>query len=279
MNYIDSFQPGSDGMYRKNVLYTPQQLIEKLTAVEQEVQANLDDALACLKKANILITMGRFEEAQLLYERTVWLDPQIIYPYLGLSILFRRRSLYQDAQMTCDRAIQLAPKSSLVQVERAMILLEQNSEIASHFTDASLSTRQKYEEEVKEGFSIVEFALQRDSKNAMVYVARSYGERLLAVKAIFGAGKHRQAAVAECNNAIQLDSLLGEAYFAKTIALLELKQYQDALSSINRFTELEPYDVVGYQIKHTILQYLGRKEEASRILLEAGIKLSIFESN
>jgi tetratricopeptide (TPR) repeat protein len=278
MNYIASFEPGSDVEYKKNVLYTPQQLIDMLQAVEQEVQTNLTNASFCLKKANILITMGRYDEAQLLYERTIWLDPHIVFPYLALSILFRRRSLYADARMACDWAAQLAPKSSIVQIERAMILFEQNEEIASHYTHVSFEDRQKFEKELKEGSNSVESVLQRDAKNAMAYVAQSHAKRQMAVKAVFG-GRHRQEAMTACDQAIKLDALLAEAYLAKAFAQVELGWHPEALLSINRFTELEPYDPIGYHLKQSLLERMGRKDEASMTLLEGAIKVGLFEGH
>jgi tetratricopeptide (TPR) repeat protein len=279
MNYIDSFQPDSDGMYKQSVLYAPQQLRTMLNDAEQEIQANLSDASACLKKANVLMSMGRFDEAHMFYERTIWLDPRSAFSYLGLSILFRSRSLFTDAKIYCNRAVQLAPKSSLALVERAMILFEQNLEITSHMEDASPASRKQLVEDASEGLKVIEYALQLDSKNVMGAVAKSYAERLLKWQSLFGMGKHNKAALDECDRAIKLDPLLSEAYFAKAGALIDQKLFLNALSPINRFTELAPYDAKGYYIKHIILQRLGRKEDATKTLLDGVVALSMFESN
>jgi tetratricopeptide (TPR) repeat protein len=94
-------------LYEANALYDLKRYKEALTAYEQAIRLDPNDAYAYTKKGNALYNLKQYEEALTAYEQAIRLDPNDAYAYTNKGSVLERLGRNKDAQQAFERARQL----------------------------------------------------------------------------------------------------------------------------------------------------------------------------
>lgn len=258
MEYIYALDPDNTGKYEAKPLLGKKQKREILAQTEQAVQINPNDALACIRKGNVLLSLSQLQEALILYNRALWLDPLHPTAFSGRGFTLWRQEQFEEAHTVFERTIQLAPQL-----------------VWGHIGLCRVLTSLK---QYKEALAIIERILQLDVSNAEAYLCKASIYVLMAREASFGAGRYREDALAAYNRAIRLDPYYSDLHLQKAIFNYQIKRDSEALVAIDRYIQLEP-DAdgkgLGYELKYTMFKQNGRVREAEQVL-QAALKDGVF---
>jgi tetratricopeptide (TPR) repeat protein len=250
-----------------NACFILQRYEEALTALEQAIRLDPNNALAYLGKGATLDDLKRYEEALAAFEQAIRLDPTDALAYLGKGTTLHDLKRYEEALAAYDQAIRLDPNYAsayyhkgnalrkLKRYEEALVAFEQAIRLDPNYTYAYISkgnalhNLKRYEE----ALTAFEQAIRLDPNNAFVYYNKG---------SVLDDLKRYEEALAAFEQAIRIDPTDAFAYYNKGNALRNLKRYEEALAAFEQAIRLDPTDALAYSGKGTTLRDLKRYEEA-----------------
>ncbi len=209
---------------------------------------------------NQLWRLNKYSEAVASIQQAIKLKPDFYQAYYVLGVALASQKKHPEAIAAFEQAIKIKPDSDDVWAFKSISLLQLN----------------KY----SEALAAIEKAIEYNDSNVYFYVLRSlslsslkrYPEALVAVtKAIemkplsnyyASRGNIRyisddyQGALADYNQAIELQPDSAENYFWRANIRSELKDYQGALADCNQAIKFQPDNGDGYSCRGSVRSYL-----------------------
>lgn len=224
-----------------SALYDLKHYEEALTAYDQAIHLNPNNADAYNNKGYILDVLERHEEALAAYEQAILLNPDNADAYNNKGAMLNVLGRYEEALLACDHAIRLAPMDATVYHTKGDVLCG-----LGRYKEAVRAYRQ---------------AIRLNPHDAVAY--KTLGDILLNEL------ERYEAALAAYEEAIRLDPDNAVAYDTKGHVLSELKHYREALAAYEQAIRLNPKNAVVYQSKGRTLTLLGNLEEAQQAFKKA----------
>jgi serine/threonine protein kinase len=211
---------------------------EALTAYEQAIRLDPNNAAAYNYKGVALHNLKRYDEALVAYERAIRLNPNdgfaaLAYNNKGVTLHNLKR--YDEALVAYEQAIRLDP----------------NDAFAYHYKGVALDELKRYEE----ALAALDQAIRLDPNSATAYENKGF--------ALMNLKRYEEALVA-LDQAIRLDPNSAIAYDNKGWALSALKRYEEALATCEQAIRLDPNFAKAYDRKGWILSALKRNVEAKQ---------------
>src|SRR5260370_30877902 len=147
-------------------------------------------------------------------------------------------------------------------MEQSIAPTKLNPQLPAHIETAVLKAMAKERSDRFPGVSAFIAALRASDSSTSQKTRAEWLSELIGIMMAYPGDKKK--IIDACDNAIQVDPLLPDAYFCKGIALNDLKRYHEALVAFERAIQLDPPDGFAWLYKGDILKQLGRLEEAQQ---------------
>lgn len=177
--------------------------------------------------------LGCYEEALENATKCIELEPENASYYYSRGVTLHEMGRYEEALADRNRAIELVPDHALYHDQRAV----------------TLHAMGRYEEALADRNRAVEL----EPENAQYHDQRGITLQVL---------KRYEEALADRNRAIELEPENAEYYFGRVVTLYAMERYQEALADAEKATELEPLNAEYWENCGIVLQKLKRKKEA-----------------
>src|SRR5260221_4046665 len=304
-NRVSPTQPHSVGAIQHPVTpkiagstyLTAKRYREALTAFEQAIQLDPNDAVIYNGKGLALSNLDRHGEALAAFEQAIRLDSNFTNAYANKGMSLYKLKRYQEALAAFEQTIRLNPNFAVVYNAKGLVLLdlgryeealtayEQAIRLDLNFANAYINKGVVHHKlrRYEEALAAYEQAIRLDPKNASIHNIKGtvlgelkrYGEAFAAfdhatrldpkfASAYSNKGnilcilrRYREALTA-CERAIRLDINLASAYNNKSVALCGLKRYGEAIGACEQAIQLDPKLAIAYYNKGLALQALGR---------------------
>jgi len=205
--------------------------------VERAIRINGKRTDFLLKKAEILIPLGRYDEAENSYNKVLMPEADNEEAYHFKSIILGEQNKYEDAFKVLKDGEELIGKKVIFEYDKALIFEKQGK-----FTDALVA---------------VEQGLEINSENTLLLEKK--GSLLLLLEK----GEEAKKAFDKISE-IEPENM--EGLFSKASACLLLQELEESLkifeSIIEKSSEDNPYKINSYYFKALILKRLGKEDEA-----------------
>jgi tetratricopeptide (TPR) repeat protein len=250
------------------------------------VHVSDDVGVAQNRLGELLLDLGRYDEAEIYLRHAQRLQPNEVRPCLGLARLANARGDMSEALEWANCAVRLSPQervihellASLHQQSMNRQLAIRELEIVESLPDQPLSWNDPVAAEVVklrqdaqwsvdqaesmlarhqviEAVRLLERTLRRDSQNPRVACALA--------RALIQLGRVADAAVI-LDQAGQTHGQIAEIHFQCGVIYFLQDHHNDALQAFQRAIEIKPdYALAHYNLGHT-LEYLGNSEAALR---------------
>jgi tetratricopeptide (TPR) repeat protein len=196
---------------------------------------------AFFQRANALVSLRRYTEAEKSFQRTMELRADWALPQAALGALLQRMGRSDEAEKYLERALTLERTNAI-----ALVALTE------------LRLRAKAQQPVLENLlKRLEQATQGEAVTPSLWIARASVEREL--------GK-RAEAMASVNNALSLDSKNSSALMARAELEMAAGDFQSAIKDAQAARQLEPQSLNGTLFLAHVLASAGRVDEAVKLL-------------
>ena len=278
--------PGSsNGFYRRAKYHAEnQQLVEALDDIDRALQIDPDVDFLNYERAKILLTMNRFTDAELFAEKAVEINPENVDARILLGQLSYINGDYNTAFKHLDEALRLDKfnyepyfikgmvfeeiKDSLKAATSYQTAIEQNPEhFDSYFKLAGLYYNRKPDLAIQ--YLEQSVNVEPDNMTALRALAKVYVDQ-----------KHFEKGLQTINKMIALDEGYSESYFMKGQTYILMlpdnapqhvtdTTYQQALSFLDKATELYPNYTMAYYLKGLCYEGLGEISKARDMHVKA----------
>lgn len=213
---------------------------EALTAFDQAVRLDPNNADAYNGKGTALFDLMRYEEALIAFDQTIRLDPNFAIAHRNRGVALHNLQRYEEALIAFDRAISLDPNFAIAYYNKGNTLygLMRHEEALAAFDQAT--------------------RLKPDFVNA--YMAKG------GILGMFG---RYEEALSTCEQAIRLDPNNTVAYLNKGSALGSLSRHNEELATYEQAIRLDPNFAPAYYNKGITLKNLGKIKEAEQAFEKA----------
>jgi tetratricopeptide (TPR) repeat protein len=250
-----------------NKLYSLKRYEEAITAYDQAIRINPNDATTYNNKGISLHGLRRYEEAITTYDQAIHLDSNNTFAYNNKGISLHALRRYEEAITTYDQAIHLDSNNAfayynkgksldnLRQYKEAITAYDQAIRLDPNYASAyynkgnSLDNLKRYEEAI----TAYDQAIRLNPNDAFAYYNKGISLDNL---------KRYEEAITTYDQAIHLDSNNTFAYNNKGISLHGLRRYEEAITAYDQAIHLDPNDAFAYNNKGISLHGLRRYEEA-----------------
>lgn len=196
---------------------------------------------AIFQRANALVSLRRYPEAEKAFQRTIELRADWALPQAALGALLARMGRSDEAEKYLERALTLERTNAI-----ALVALTE------------MRLRAKAERPVLENLLIrLQQATAGEGATASVWVSRASVEREL--------GK-RAEALASVNNALSLDSKNSLALMERAEIQLVAGDFQSAIKDAQAVRQLAPQALNGTLFLAHVLASAGKTDEALKLL-------------
>ena len=207
-----------------------------LEIITKAIQSNPTDPLGYFIQGDVLIDLGRSEEALLSYNQAVTYEPKhaiAYHAYYNRRVALRRMGRFEEALASSDEAIALKPNDVKTHYDRGVILSSLNR--------------------LEEALESYNKAIAYEPNYVSAYVNRA------AVLANLG---RFEEALASCDEAIARKPTHAGAYYNQGNIFTALDRPTEALLSYQTAILYKPDDVRVYVSQGSTLARLGRFKEA-----------------
>jgi superkiller protein 3 len=292
--------PGLPAAYHEKALvhYNLRDYQESLQACERAIHSDPQYISAYISKGDACLALHDFQQARQTYERAIQMNPTAnTYAYSGLGQALYHLREFADAQLACDRALQISAENFLASLCKGDIFrtLGKYEDACAHYTlalqqnnmyvlayigrgECLLATDKK-----TEALADHAQAIQLDAETIEAGSARAYLGQGAALAAL---GRHLEACRAyqkalqkiaqwHYSRDEQLAGKLGEAQ-----ALYKLQDYQVLLQICEQLLVLEPQQADAFYYQGEAYRHLNQHEKAVRAYsqaLECDDRLIIYE--
>jgi len=208
---------------------------DALTAYEQAIRLDPNDAITYYNKGIALRNLQRYLEALAASEQALRLDPNVADYYNSKGIALRNLQRYAEALTAFEQALRLDPNYADYYNGKGL----------------ALSGLQRY----VEALAVYDQAIRLDPNYAVAYYNKGVALRNL---------QRYVEALAVYDQAIRLNPNDADYYNSKGVALFNLKRYAEALAAFEQAIRLDPTYAIAYHSKGVVLDKLGRKTEAQQ---------------
>lgn len=224
-------------------------------------------AEALSREGIALHQLGRLQEARLLYEEALRLQPRHGKALHLLSLIALQTDQPEQAVALIDEALLANPESAVAHNHRgnALLTLKQYDAAISSY-DKAIELKSDYAEaHYNRGNALLD--LQRhesavDSFDSAIACKRDYWEahynRGLALACL----NRHSAAISSYDAAISLKQDFAAAHESRGLALFRLNEHEAAIASHDAAIAINPHDAHAHYHKGNALRALGRYEEA-----------------
>jgi tetratricopeptide (TPR) repeat protein len=236
---------------------------------------------ALVEQATTLLFYRQYEEAVLIYEQAIRLDPRLAVAYARMADALVKLERFEEAVLAYEQAmhhnyrlgdIYTSRADALMKLERfeeAVVAFDRAAVINPH--DPPIYNNKGYAlchlARFEEALAAFEQTLLLDPTHVVACISK--GNVLIRL------GRYKEA-VEAFDHALRLYPHFAETHNNKGHALDRLKRYEEAMQSYNRAIELDPDNPITYNNKGYTLHSLKRYEEAVQAFDEA---LSLDPSN
>jgi tetratricopeptide (TPR) repeat protein len=214
---------------------------QAVSLYDAAIKVRPDFPEALFQRANALVTLRRYPEAEKSFQRTIELRADWALPRAALGALLQRMGRPDEADKYLEAALKLEPNNAI-----ALVALTE------------LRLRAKAERTVLE--SLLQRLVQAtaaEGATAALWVSRSEVEREL--------GK-RTEALASVNHALEVDSRNGSALMARSELQLAAGDFENAIKDARAARQLAPQSLNGTLFLAHVLASAGRVDEALKLL-------------
>jgi tetratricopeptide (TPR) repeat protein len=214
---------------------------QAVSLYDAAIKVRPDFPEALFQRANALVSLRRYPEAEKSFQRTIELRADWALPRAALGALLQRTGRLAEADKYLEAALALEPTNSI-----ALVALTE------------LRLRNKAER------SVLENLLQRllrataaEGATAALWVSRSEVERELG---------QRTEAMTSVNHALEVDSKNGAALMARAELQLAAGDFENAIRDAQAVRQLAPQSLNGTLFLAHVLANAGRAGEALKLL-------------
>ena len=198
------------------------------------IESNSKDGSAYEKRAEVRVSLKKYQEAMEDYSQAIQLNPQNANLYLKRAGVYQRLKDYQKVIEDYTQIIKINPDDANIYVKRAEVY---NNKLQNH---------QKAIEDYSQ-------AIQLNPQDANIYLKRAeiYGNRL----------KKYQKAIEDYTQAIQINPNNHYLYRGRAKMHLKLENLQEAIEDYTEEIKLDPDNASTYYNRGVARYNLGEKEE------------------
>jgi tetratricopeptide (TPR) repeat protein len=202
--------------------------------------SKLDQIADLFQKSSALHRQGNLEEAQVIYEKILSIQPDHFDALQLLGSLLAQLHKYSEAIKYLSKALKINPGDARTQCNQGIVLKE-----LKRF-DEALS-----------------------SYNQAIAIEPSYADAFNNQGILLEELKRFDEALSSYNQAIAIEPKFAQAYYNRGIVLQELKRFDEALVSYNQAIAINSNFVNAYNNKSIVLKSLKRFDEALSVCDQA----------
>ena len=223
--------------------------------------------LADLQAGMMLHQNGKFNEAKLIYERVLIIEPNNFDALRLLGVLTTQTQEFSMSVQFLSRALEIDPNHlvcnyyiglafhELQHFEEAILRYQKALSIKPDFAEAYYSRANAFQELHRFDGAIFDYEMAIHIKPDFAEAYSNQGNVLQKLK-------HFEEALISYDKAISIKGDYSEAYYNRAYTLGELKRFEEALSSYDKAISITPNFVLAYYNRANALYQLKRFEEA-----------------
>lgn len=178
---------------------------------EQSISNPLSQAVKLEKQGDNLYNSGQYDEALVVYDQAIELNPNYAAAWYGRCRVLRRFALYQESLKACDKVLEINP----------------NAYWAWHVRGSALNSLMRTEEAL-------------ESYNKSLEIKPDYHHAWNGRCWAFNNLQKYQEALNSCDKALEIAPNDVWSWNNQGLSLKGLKRYDEALESFNRAIEINP---------------------------------------
>lgn len=217
------------------------QAVEVDTNIEWNNDPELNsEAPPIITTVMILISQGNYEEAMLTCDRAIELDQYNMMAWSGKVIVLLRQGNYDEAMRTCNEAIELQPQNDTIWEVKSVIYITQGK--------------------LEEALQACNRAIELNPQGVEAWMNKA---------AILSEQKNYDNAIYAYDRIIELDPQNSNAWIGRGDALFWQGKFDESIQSYDKAIELDPQNAGVWNSKAISLRFLNRTREANEAFSRA----------
>jgi len=223
----------------------------------QLLAANARDATALQLLAVIRHRLGRLDEAQALFARSVELAPRNPELRTNFALLLAARGAFEQSIAELERALVLDPRFRPARLAIARISNQAARYEAADTHARKLIAANDKDSEAWSALGTARFAMQRvaearDAFERAVALAPSYGAARYGFAAVLCSQERAEEALVHADEAARLGVQHRDLMLTRARALVQLDRYEEAESTLTAQLTGQPHDVESQDRKSVV---------------------------